>query len=73
MAIGDREVEFRFNQKCNRELLKIMGDLVVPLKHRRKGTDTSSKKHNITRQTLEIPLGSYLYKVESFKPGTEIV
>ena len=29
VAVGDREVEFRFDQKGNRELPKIIGDLVV--------------------------------------------
>lgn len=73
VAISDREVEFRFDQKGNRELPKIMGDLVVLPKHWWEGTDASGKKRDITRPTLEIPLGSGSYKVESFKPGTEIV
>ncbi len=73
VAISDREVEFRFDQKGNRELPKIMGDLVVLPKHWWEGTDASGKKRDITRPTLEIPLGSGAYKVESFKPGTEIV
>jgi len=33
VAISDREVEFRFNQKGNRELPNILGDLVVLPKH----------------------------------------
>lgn len=73
VATGEREVTFRFNQKGNRELPKIMGDLVVLPKHWWEGTDASGKKRDITRPTLEIPLGSGAYKVESFKPGTEIV
>jgi microcin C transport system substrate-binding protein len=73
VATSDREVEFRFDQKGNRELPKIMGDLVVLPKHWWEGTDASGKKRDITRPTLEIPLGSGPYKVESFKPGTEIV
>ncbi|MDH6230951.1 microcin C transport system substrate-binding protein [Mesorhizobium soli] len=73
VAVGDHEVEFRFDQKGNRELPKIMGDLVVLPKHWWEGTDKNGKKRDITRPTLEAPLGSGAYKVESFKPGSEIV
>ncbi|MBZ9845002.1 extracellular solute-binding protein [Mesorhizobium sp. CA5] len=73
VAISDREVEFHFNQKGNRELPKIMGDLVVLPKHWWEGSDSSGKKRDITRPTLEPPLGSAAYKIASFKPGSEIV
>jgi microcin C transport system substrate-binding protein len=73
VAISDREVEFRFDQKGNRELPHIMGDLVVLPKHWWEGTDASGKKRDITRPTLEAPLGSGPYRIESFKPGSEIV
>ncbi|RWA77446.1 MAG: ABC transporter substrate-binding protein [Mesorhizobium sp.] len=73
VALSDREVEFHFNQKGNRELPKILGDLVVLPKHWWEGTDASGKKRDITRPTLEPPLGSAAYKIASFKPGSEIV
>jgi microcin C transport system substrate-binding protein len=73
VAVSDREVEFRFDQKGNRELPKIMGDLVVLPKHWWEGTDASGKKRDITKPTLEVPLGSAAYKVKSFKAGAEIV
>ncbi|PBB20833.1 extracellular solute-binding protein [Mesorhizobium sp. WSM4313] len=73
VAVSDREVEFHFNQKGNRELPKILGDLVVLPKHWWEGTDASGKKRDITRPTLEPPLGSAAYKIASFKPGSEIV
>lgn len=73
VAVSDREVEFHFNQKGNRELPKILGDLVVLPKHWWEGTDANGKKRDITRPTLEPPLGSAAYKVASFKPGSEIV
>jgi microcin C transport system substrate-binding protein len=73
VAISDREVEFRFDQKGNRELPHIMGDLVVLPKHWWEGTDASGKKRDITRPTLEAPLGSAAYRIESFKPGSQIV
>lgn len=73
VAISDHEVEFRFDQKGNRELPHIMGDLPVLPKHWWEGTDASGKKRDITKGTLEPPLGSGAYKIESFKPGAEIV
>ncbi|MDX8440313.1 extracellular solute-binding protein [Mesorhizobium australafricanum] len=73
VAVSDREVEFHFNQKGNRELPKILGDLVVLPKHWWEGTDASGKKRDITRPTLEPPLGSAAYRIASFKPGSEIV
>ncbi|MCO5072152.1 MAG: extracellular solute-binding protein [Rhizobiaceae bacterium] len=73
VAVGEREVEFRFDQKGNRELPKIMGDLAILPKHWWEGTDANGKKRDITQPTLEPPLGSAAYKISSFKPGQEIV
>ena len=73
VALTDHEVEFRFDQKGNRELPKILGDMPVLPKHWWEGTDASGKKRDVTQPTLEPPLGSAAYKVESFKPGAEIV
>ncbi|AEH84564.1 extracellular solute-binding protein [Mesorhizobium opportunistum] len=73
VAISDREVEFHFSQKGNRELPKILGDLAVLPKHWWEGTDANGKKRDVTKPTLEIPLGSAAYKIVSFKPGSEIV
>jgi microcin C transport system substrate-binding protein len=72
-AISDREVEFTFNQKGNRELPKILGDLPVLPKHWWEGTDAKGNKRDITKPTLEPPLGSAAYRIKSFKPGSEIV
>lgn len=73
VAVGEREIEFRFDQKGNRELPKIIGDLAVLPKHWWEGTDAKGKKRDITQPTLEPPLGSAAYKIESVKPGQEIV
>lgn len=73
VAVSDREVEFRFDQKGNRELPLIMADVVVLPKHWWEGTDANGKKRDITQPSLEIPLGSGPYKIESFKPGSEVV
>ena len=73
VAVGEREVEFRFSQKGNRELPSIIGDLAVLPKHWWEGTDAKGNKRDITRPTLEPPLGSAAYRIKSFKPGAEIV
>lgn len=73
VALNDREVEFRFDQKGNRELPKIIGDMAVLPKHWWEGTDAKGNKRDITKPTLEAPLGSAAYKIKSFKPGSEIV
>jgi microcin C transport system substrate-binding protein len=73
VAVGEREVEFRFDQKGNRELPKILGDLAVLPKHWWEGTDATGRKRDITQSTLEPPLGSAAYRIESVKPGQEIV
>jgi len=73
VALNDREVEFRFDQKGNRELPKIIGDLAVLPKHWWEGTDAKGQKRDVTKPTLEIPLGSGPYKIESFKAGQEII
>jgi microcin C transport system substrate-binding protein len=73
VAAGEREIEFRFDQKGNRELPKILGDLAVLPKHWWEGTDAKGNKRDVTQPTLEPPLGSAAYKIESVKPGQEIV
>ncbi|WP_367716453.1 extracellular solute-binding protein [Nitratireductor sp. GISD-1A_MAKvit] len=73
VALSEREVEFRFDQAGNKELPHIMGDLPVLPKHWWEGTDAEGKKRDFTQPTLEPPLGSGPYKIESFTPGSEVV
>jgi microcin C transport system substrate-binding protein len=73
VAVGEREVEFRFDQKGNRELPHIIGDLAILPRHWWEGTDARGNKRDISAPTLEPPLGSGAWKVASFKPGAEIV
>ncbi len=73
VALSEREVEFRFDQKNNRELPHIMGDMPVLPQHWWEGTDANGKKRDITSPTLEPPLGSGPYRIKSFKPGDEII
>lgn len=72
VAIGPNEVEFRFDQTGNRELPHIMGDLVVLPRHWWEGTDASGNARSIESPTLEPPLGSSAYRIETFRPGSDI-
>ena len=72
-AVGEREVQFIFDQTGNRELPHIMGDLPVLPKHWWEGTDAKGNKRDISQPTLEPPLGSGPYAIESFEPGSSIV
>jgi len=73
VALSDREVEFRFDQLGNRELPHIMGDLTILPRHWWEGEDASGRKRDITQPTLEIPLGSGAYRLESFEAGSRLV
>jgi microcin C transport system substrate-binding protein len=65
---GERKVTFTINNKENRELPLILGELVVLPKHYWDGD-----KHDITKADLNPIIGSGAYKIESFKPGAQIV
>ncbi len=70
---NEHEVTFLFDQKNNRELPLILGDLPILPKLWWEGTNAKGEKRDITSPTLEPPLGSGPYKIESFKSGEEIV
>lgn len=72
VALNEREVEFKFDQAGNRELPHIMGDLPVLPKHWWEGKDAQGRQRDFTRPTLEIPLGSGAYRIESFRAGSDI-
>lgn len=72
VAVSEREVEFRFDQSGNRELPHIMGDLPVLPRHWWEGTDAQGRKRDITQPTLEPPLGSGAYRIDSFRAGSDI-
>ncbi len=66
------EVTFTFDQAGNRELPKIMGQLLVLPQHWWEGTDASGNKRDISKSTLEPPLGSGPYRIKSFEAGRSI-
>jgi microcin C transport system substrate-binding protein len=70
---GEREVTFTFDMPGNRELPHIMGQLQVLPKHWWEGKDTRGRQRDISRTTLEPPLGSGPYRIKSFVPGRTVV
>ena len=66
------EVTFSFDETGNRELPKILGQLMVLPQHWWEGTDANGNKRDIGASTLEPPLGSGPYKVGSFEAGRTI-
>lgn len=72
IALNEREVEFRFDQTGNRELPHIMGDLPVLPKHWWEGQNAQGRQRDVTQPTLEPPLGSGPYRIESFRAGSDI-
>ncbi|WEK05037.1 MAG: extracellular solute-binding protein [Candidatus Devosia phytovorans] len=66
------EVTFTFDQKGNRELPLILGQLQVFPQHWWEGEDAKGKTRNIGESTLEAPMGSGPYELESFDAGRTI-
>ncbi len=69
---GEHEVTFRFDIKGNRELPLIVGQLTILPKHYWEAVGANGEKRDITKSTLEIPLGSGPYKIKSVDPGRSI-
>jgi microcin C transport system substrate-binding protein len=70
---GEREVTFTFDQKGNRELPLIVGQLTVLPKHYWEGKGANGEPRDLMRTTLEIPLASGPYRIKSVDPGRGIV
>lgn len=66
------EVKFTFDVTDNRELPLILGQLMVLPKHWWEDTDAEGKQRNIAESTLEPPMGSGPYELESFEAGSTI-
>ena len=71
--INEREVRFVFDQKNNRELPHIMGDLPVLPKHWWTGSGPDGEPRDFTRSTLEKPLGNGPYRIAQFNAGSSII
>ena len=64
--LGPLRVKFTFNERNNRELPLIVGDLPILPKHYWEQRDFEST-------TLEPPLGSGPYRVADFEPGRRVI
>ncbi len=69
---GEREVTFSFDEPNNRELPQIVGQLTIVPKHWWEGTGPNGQPRDITRTSLEAPIGSGPYKVASVTPGSVV-
>jgi microcin C transport system substrate-binding protein len=69
---GENEVTFTFDTKGNRELPQIVGQLTILPKHYWEGTDADGTPRDITKTTLQKPLGSGPYRIKDFDPGRSI-
>ncbi len=69
---GEREVTFRFDEKNNKELAKIVGDFPILPKHWYEGKDAQGNARDISQGSLEPPLGSGPYKIGAFQAGSTI-
>ncbi|WP_316355971.1 extracellular solute-binding protein [Devosia sp.] len=67
------EVTFTFDQTGNRELPLILGQLMVLPRHWWEGTDAKGNARNIAESTLEPPLGSGPYRLDSFDAGRTLI
>lgn len=71
---GDREVTFRFDIANNRELPQIVGQLMYILpKHYWEANGPDGKPRDLSKSSLEIPVGSGPYRIKSFDAGRGIV
>ncbi len=67
---GDGEITFTFDQKNNRELPQIVGQLIVLPRHFYEGDGATARDPSKT--WLDVPLGSGPYRVKAFEPGRYI-
>jgi microcin C transport system substrate-binding protein len=70
---GPNEVTFTFDQKGNRELPLIVGQMPVLPKHYWEGKSANGEARDLGRSTLEIPLGSGPYRIKEIDAGRSIV
>jgi microcin C transport system substrate-binding protein len=69
---GDRDVTFTFDEKGNKELPNILGQLTILPKHWWEGMGADGKPRDIGKTTLEPPMGSGPYKIAAFTAGSTV-
>ncbi|MEQ1653893.1 MAG: extracellular solute-binding protein, partial [Hyphomicrobium sp.] len=69
---GDRDVTFTFDSKNNRELPMIVGQLSIVSKAYWEGNGADGQKRDLSKTTVEPPLGNGAYKIKSFETSRKI-
>ena len=72
-VLAPDRIRFKFKVKGNRELPFILGDMPVLPKHWWTANGPDGKPRDISKTTLEPPLGSGPYRIRDFSPGASIV
>jgi microcin C transport system substrate-binding protein len=70
---GPSEVRFIFDAAGNRELPQIAGGIPILPRHYWTDRDEKGEPRDLSRGTLEIPVGAGPYRVASFESGRRIV
>jgi microcin C transport system substrate-binding protein len=70
--VGERQVKFTFNVAGNRELPMIVGELPVLPKHFWEATGANGEPRDLSKSTLEVPLGSGPYRIKEVDAGRSI-
>jgi microcin C transport system substrate-binding protein len=70
--VGDHQVKFTFDRAGNRELPHIVGQLPVLPKHFWEAKGSNGEPRDLSKSTLEIPLGSGPYRVKEVDTGRAI-
>jgi microcin C transport system substrate-binding protein len=70
---GPQDVTFSFDVTNNRELPVIVGEMIVLPKHYWEGKGANGETRDISKTTLEPPIGSGPYRIKSLEPGRTIV
>lgn len=71
-ALDAHTVKFSFSEKNNRELPQIVGQLPILPKHYWTDKDAKGRPRDISKTTLEVPLGNGAYRIKTFTPGRSI-
>ncbi len=69
---GEREVTFRFDMKGNRELPLIVSELAVVSKVYWEGKGSNGEARDITKSSLEVPIGAGPYRIKEVQAGRGI-
>jgi microcin C transport system substrate-binding protein len=70
--INDHQVTFHFDVKGNRELPMIVGELPILPKHWWEAKNANGEPRDLTKSSLEVPLGSGPYRIKEVEAGRSI-